>query len=122
MSRRGRTRTAEIIDILLRVSVERLCQDANLAEDAARVIMREALHSVCEKYGGDSFYFPRDIDFPLEARDREIWDKFNGANTRELAREFRLTERQVRYIVKLMRKRATELNQLEIPGLDAATH
>ncbi|WP_310460434.1 Mor transcription activator family protein [Sphaerotilus sp.] len=114
----GRKKRSEIVQRLVEIGAVRLQEDAGIETDQSRIIMREVAHNFCDEYGGAHVYLPRDVELPLEKRDKAIWDAYTGDNTQELARRFGLTERQVRYIIKLMRHRAVELNQIEIPGLD----
>ena len=117
--RRSKPKTNEIVTRLVEVGVLRLVEDAGLSESMARTVIRQVVHEVCTEFGGGEFYMPKDLDFPRSKRDEEIWCKFNGANGWELAIEFGICERQIRYICTVMRKRAVALNQLDLPGIDA---
>lgn len=114
----GRPNPSEIVKRLVEIGATRLTEDAGVPAEQARFVMREVAHEFCAEWGGDRVYLPKDVELPLEKRDREIWERFNGTNAWELSRDFNLTHRQVRYILKHMRKRAVELNQRELPGLD----
>lgn len=116
--RRGKPRTSEIISRLVDIGVERLTQDTAIDATPARVIMREVAHMLCSEYGGNEFYMPKDLELARDKRDEEIWRAFTGNNGWELAAKYGLTERQIRFICAVMRKRAVRLNQLELPGLD----
>jgi Mor family transcriptional regulator len=116
--RRGKPRTSEIVQRLADIGTMRLTEDAGMDADRARFIMREIAHTLCQEYGGNEFYMPKDTELALDKRDLRIWERFNGQNTWQLATEFGLTERQIRYICAVMRKRAAALNQLDLPGLD----
>lgn len=52
-----------------------------------------------EQLGGLPFYFPKIGSLILKNRDQHIRREFNGANYRELARKFGLTESWVRRIL-----------------------
>ena len=49
--------------------------------------------------GGQSLYIPKLDSLERDGRDREIRARFNGANYRALAAQFRLSERQIRKII-----------------------
>jgi Mor family transcriptional regulator len=49
--------------------------------------------------GGQNLYIPMRESLERDARNRDILARFNGSNTRTLAVEFRLSERQIRKII-----------------------
>jgi Mor family transcriptional regulator len=65
---------------------------------AAEVALGVAEH-VRKNIGGVATYIPRGIGYDLSVRDREMFQKFNGTNYHELAREYGLTEMRVRQIM-----------------------
>lgn len=115
----GRAKPSEIVQRLVDIGAARMSEDLAMPLDRAQVIMREVAHEFCREWGGDRVYLPKDIELPLQRRDREIWERYTGDNAWQLAREYNLTQRQIRYIIQLMRKRAVQLNQIELPGLDS---
>lgn len=118
MARKG-NRSSEIISRLVEIGAQRLVEEAELNPERARFLMRQIAHAVSTELGGDHVYWPRDPDFPLELRDLQIWQRFTGHNTDDLARQFDLTPRQVRYICAEMRKRAIRENQAQLPGFES---
>jgi Mor family transcriptional regulator len=122
MSRSIKGRQGDVIEAMMRLGVPALVRVGGLPADVASTAMREAIHAFCIEFGGDQFYMPRDVDYPLLARDREIFDLFDGTNTPELGRAFRLSERQVRFILHAegeRRARASAKQQTpELPGLE----
>lgn len=119
--RRSKPRTSEIVQRLVDIGTTRLVEDAGMDADRARFVVREIAHTLCQEYGGNEFYMPKDSELQLDRRDIKIWEAFNGKNIWQLATEFNLTERQIRYICAVMRKRAASLNQTVLPGFDEAT-
>jgi Mor family transcriptional regulator len=99
MSRRINGRQGDVIEALMRLGVPVLVRAGGLPEATACIAMREAIHAFCIEWGGDHFYMPRDVDYPLLARDSEVFDLFDGTNTAELGRAFRLSIRQIRCIL-----------------------
>lgn len=59
---------------------------------------------------GGGMYLPKGRDYELSKRDAQIFDKWRGNNYPELAREFGLTDMQIRNIVRrgLLRLRAKQ--------------
>ncbi|WP_288481128.1 Mor transcription activator family protein [uncultured Clostridium sp.] len=53
-----------------------------------------------EEFGGTSVYFPTEKMIYKEARDREILEKFNGFNVKELASIYNMSESYVRAIIR----------------------
>lgn len=118
--RRGKPRTSEIVQRLVDIGTTRLTEDAGMDADRARFICREVAHTLCKEYGGNEYYMPKDTELVLDKRDVQIWERFTGQNTWQLATEFNLTERQIRYICAVMRKRSAALNQTTLPGFEEA--
>ena len=53
-----------------------------------------------EEFGGTSVYFPTEKMIYKDARDREIIEKFNGFNVKELASIYNMSESYVRAIIR----------------------
>lgn len=54
---------------------------------------------LCRLCGGQDLYVPKIESLMREGRNREIRARFDGGNYRILARQFRLSERQIRTII-----------------------
>ena len=54
----------------------------------------------CNEYGGIAIYFPSKKTLFRNSRNREIIDRYNGKNIKDLAREFEISEVQVRNIIR----------------------
>ncbi len=68
--------------------------------DIAEAIGMDAFDQLTLLCGGQNLYIPKRESLERAARDREIRTRFNGGNQRQLASQYRLTERQVRRILK----------------------
>ncbi len=79
--------------------------------EKARTIGRCAAERVRQYYGGIQVYMPKGLALVLSERDREIWRKFNGGNYAELAREYNLTDRQIRSIVARVKEEEFQKRQ-----------
>ena len=67
--------------------------------DIVDTIGLEAFTQLTLLCGGQTLYIPKRESLERGARDREIRARFNGANYRALASQFRLSERQIRKII-----------------------
>ena len=63
------------------------------------VIGIEAFINLIKEYGGSSLYIPNENSVLKPIRNRLIKKHFNGHNYKELAKEFKISEMQVRNIV-----------------------
>lgn len=59
----------------------------------------EAFITLIKEYGGSSIYIPNENSILKPIRNRLIKKHFNGNNYKELAKEFKISEMQVRNIV-----------------------
>ena len=67
--------------------------------DIAEKLGLDVFLSLSELCGGQDLYVPKIESLRREGRDREIRARFDGGNYRILARQFRLSERQIRTII-----------------------
>lgn len=54
-------------------------------------------------WGGQALYFPKGCAMDISRRDRELFERFNGTNHDELAREYNLSVIHVYRVVKAVR-------------------
>lgn len=59
----------------------------------------EAFIRLIEEYGGTSIYIPNEKSILKPIRNRLIKKHFNGNNYKELSKEFKISEMQVRNII-----------------------
>lgn len=59
----------------------------------------EAFIELIKQYGGSSLYIPNENSVLKPIRNRLIREYFNGNNYKQLAKEFKISEMQVRNIV-----------------------
>ena len=67
--------------------------------DIVNEIGLDAFLSICRLVGGLAIYFPKMESLERNGRDREIRSRFDGGNYKQLAKMFRLSERQIRKII-----------------------
>lgn len=68
-------------------------------QDILELLGMEAFLRLIHLCGGQSLYLPKLDSLQKDGRDREIRARFDGGNYRALARQFRLSERQIRKII-----------------------
>ena len=61
----------------------------------------EAFIELIKQYGGSSLYIPNENSVLKPIRNRLIKKHFNGHNYKELAKEFKISEMQVRNIIHI---------------------
>lgn len=59
--------------------------------EAAAQIGIEVADQMRADWGGQAIYFAKGVAIDISRRDLEMWEKFNGRNHAELAREFDLS-------------------------------
>ncbi|WP_408645607.1 Mor transcription activator family protein [Vitreoscilla filiformis] len=62
------------------------------------------VESLCMEHGGETFYMMVGHAYRLTQRDREMMARYTGRNIAALAREYELSEPQVRRIVRMWRQ------------------
>lgn len=73
---------------------------AGMEPDSAQRVAHEAVLRFAEDHPGEGVYVPKGHLFRLDVRDQAIYDKFTGRNFNELARDFGVTPRHVRRVIK----------------------
>lgn len=91
--------TAKIIEgVTKRFGDESRLQAAELADDVCDELVAE--------WGGASLYLPRCAFVTMSVRNKKIFSEFTGANYRELARSYGLSEMRIRNIVAIFRNKS----------------
>jgi len=77
----------------------------------ARYLAQTGILALAELMGGKNWYFPNAAALREELRDIEIYRRFNGRNLEVLAREYRVTLRQMYRIISEQRRAANARRQ-----------
>lgn len=64
-----------------------------------------------QELGGVTFYMVKGTSHKYSQRDKAVWERFNGQNYEDLAREFQISVMRVRQIVEKMRAEFIAQNQ-----------
>ena len=62
------------------------------------------LSEIVQTFGGARFYLPRGKSIEVMVRSMMVWKAFTGNNTYELSRQFKVSMREIQYILARMRK------------------
>lgn len=89
------------MDIDKLVSIDQLRDDQ---KELAEIIGLEAYKKLVAYYGGSLLYVQKVDSVLKDTRDKELNEKFNGYNYKELAREYGISEMTIRDIVAPKRK------------------
>lgn len=84
------------------------------SDETARVRAFVAVRALAIYHGGRIFYLPKGQQIDRALRDREIWERHNGHNVAELAREYELNEVHIYRILAEQRKLARSRNQPDL--------
>lgn len=113
-----RHRMGEMARRLVEIGQAKLVAEGLDAQTALNT-MRAVTSELCDEYGGTVMAVPRELAWDgLTQRDREIWAAYTGSNLPELCRQFRMCDRQMRYVIEYCRRWHAGRNQPELPGLE----
>ena len=89
-----------------------------LDQDIANKVANGLCDSLSKNWGGITIYIPSQKDFERKKRNQKIYDQFNGNNYADLAKKFRISEKQIRICINQVQVQVQESMQLELQGLD----
>lgn len=84
----------------------------DVAPELARAVALQAADKVRERHGGEQLYIGKGQALLINERDREIWQKHDGSNHYGLAKEYKLTVRQIYNIIARVREEDFHRRQL----------
>jgi Mor family transcriptional regulator len=77
------------------------------------------LSEICKAFGGDSFYLPKGQSISSLLRAIQVWKEFKGNNAFELSRKYKVSVREIQFIVARMRRLEMRRRQVDMfAGLD----
>ena len=86
--------------------INNLCTEKlGLDKEGGECIANGVSEFLMQHFAGQNITFPVDYLAKLAVRDLEIYQKFNGSNYFELAKEYCLSETGVRRVISRTRKR-----------------
>lgn len=110
---------AEKRGVQMLLDIAEVLTDALIEEgvepEKARQLGLLAAEKLRDTYGGAQLYIARGTALTLCRRDLEMYEKFNGINYGELARQFDLSERRVRQVINRVLKEEFRKRQPALP-------
>jgi Mor family transcriptional regulator len=91
----------ELLTEIAEIIAESLADRGVEAKDAA-LMANEAAEKIRFRLGGLEYYIPKCQSMQLEIRDVEIMKRFDGQNHADICREYGISERRLRQILKCM--------------------
>jgi Mor family transcriptional regulator len=116
MSRRGKERV--FISAAQRIISDELAEALKIPRPQADEVARQAVHGICSHFAKQLVYISAATTFTLQARDHELWNRFDGHNHDELAQSFELSVVQVYKIIKIMRAESRKKTEPSLPGFE----
>jgi Mor family transcriptional regulator len=112
-----RSKGPELLIDLAEHIADALAEMAPVDQPRAAQIGREIAERMAGVWGGQNIYFPMGMSMRLSQRDRQIYDKFTGANHSELAREYGVSIQWIYKIVKAVHREEIAMRQHDLfPG------
>ena len=121
IKQKSRKRVLAFVQHAVEVIARRLLTELGVDKDRSEEIARDCAHDICSRHGGGFMYVPKDLEFELTKRDREIFERFNGANLHELVEQYKVTHTRIYQIVAQVRADELRKRQGRLPGLDDET-
>ena len=76
--------------------------------DIVRALGLEKFIALCDLSGGEVIYIPMLKSLANAARNGEIYKRFTGGNIRQLAAQYKLSQRQIRRIIEGQKRLAKD--------------
>ena len=107
-------RVAELLsDLAAKVGEE--VQSAGVADKKqAKNIGNHVAKRMAREWGGQLFYIPHGVLWDIDERDVEIFEKFNGSNQNELAKEYGFSVQWVYRIIERVRQAKLDAAQQDL--------
>ena len=104
LGQKYRAKSSELINHMVSVGSALISERLGVDKEIATELARDFAHRLATDFGGQLFYFPKDMAMTLTTRDRRLWEAFTGSNHNDLARQFGLSIGQVYKILDLVRR------------------
>ena len=113
----AKERVAELLaDLVDKVADE--LQQKGIDKTTAEEVGNNVAKRVARDWGGCNLYIPRGLLWGIDERDLEIFDKFDGSNHFELAKEYGLSVQWIYRLVERVRTAKIRESQSDLFGDD----
>lgn len=103
-------RVAELLaDLVSKVADE--LKQKGITPETAEEIGNSVAKRIAREWGGCNLYIPRGLLWGIDERDLEIFEKFDGSNHFELAKEYGLSVQWIYQLVNRVREAKIRENQ-----------
>lgn len=99
-----RRKSSELLNQIVATGSALLVERLGVTEAVATEVARDYAHEIARIFGGQLFYFPKDIALKLTRRDRKLFQEFTGANHEELARRYDMSVIHIYRIIDRVRR------------------
>lgn len=82
---------------------KRVVAEYGIKEDVADQVGAAIAENLAINWGGQIVCIPKDHHYKIAARDKVIYDEFNGRNHSELARKYEMTVRGIYKVISRVR-------------------
>ena len=113
----AKERVAELLADLVDKVAEEL-QQKGIDKTTAEEIGNSVARRIASEWGGCNLYIPRGLLWGIDERDLEIFDKFDGSNHFELAKEYGLSVQWIYRLVERVRTAKIRESQSDLFGDD----
>jgi Mor family transcriptional regulator len=108
-----RSQAPEYLASLITYTTCELVKNGIDKENAER-IAHDVSKQMCEQWGGQIIYFPYWMRMELSARDRKIYEEFNGHNHADLCRRHEISLQSIYRIIKFVKEEETARRQAQL--------
>ncbi len=88
----------------LKEIVSEVLLNLGLDQDLTHQSAHKIAETVRQRWGGTPIYIPIGHEYILNQRDKEIWDKFNGHNHRELCHQYNMSLQRMYKIIGIQQQ------------------
>ena len=103
---------ALLMQIIMHIETELL--NIGIAQDEAEKIAKKICDKLRHTFGGEQFYFPKGTELDTILTHHSIFNKFNGCNHAELAREFDMSTQNIYRILARAYKKESDKVQPDL--------
>lgn len=101
--KKPRTKRPELLDYLAQIITKTLIDLVEMDKEISEHLATDIVNQVAKNWGGQLLYIPQGLSLKICARDREIWNDFDGSNHAVLAKKYNTSVQWLYKIIKNQR-------------------